>query len=154
MANFWNYIFFHLCLCVQLSWAQHTYAGIIVKNISYLDSQIDPGLEGLSRDGGASVVLNERIGWLSDDSGVHSETAAYSEDTCNGLTILKNSAYLRLRTKLRINHPIELHLTRLSAMEDGYHLRRASNRPTSGIQEPSARPIVRSFLQLLLNTKD
>ena len=41
---------------------------ISVKNITYLGPQLTPDVEGLSRDGGYSVLVNGNIVWMYDDT--------------------------------------------------------------------------------------
>ena len=41
---------------------------IVVKNVTLLGSQTSPSLTNVSRDGGYSVLLSQRIVWLYDDT--------------------------------------------------------------------------------------
>lgn len=87
-------------LLFNLSLAQQSPFKIQVKNISYLGPQISPQLSGLSRDGGASVLLNDHVIWLFDDTQIISKdgelitfmsnTAAYSHAPKTNLTLLQN----------------------------------------------------------------
>jgi hypothetical protein len=81
-------LFAYFCLHLNFSLALQSLSKIHVKNISYLGPQISPRLSGLSRDGGASVLLNDHVIWLFDDTELISKddelllfvsnTAAYS----------------------------------------------------------------------------
>jgi hypothetical protein len=90
----------YLCLYLNFSLAQQSQSKIHIKNISYLGPQLSPRLSGLSRDGGASVLLNGHVVWLFDDTEVTSNdeellifvsnTAAYSHAPKSNLTLLDN----------------------------------------------------------------
>jgi hypothetical protein len=93
-------LFVYLFLHLNCSLAQQSQSKIHVKNVSYLGPQINPRLSGLSRDGGASVLLNGHVVWLFDDTEVTSNndellifvsnTAAYSHAPNANLTLLQN----------------------------------------------------------------
>ena len=93
-------LFFYLCLHLALSSANRPESRIHVKNITYLGPQINPELPGLSRDGGASVLLNDHVVWLFDDTQITSNTsellffvsntAAYSHAPDRNLALLQD----------------------------------------------------------------
>jgi hypothetical protein len=93
-------LFAYFCLHLNFSLALQSLSKIHVKNISYLGPQISPRLSGLSRDGGASVLLNDHVIWLFDDTELISKddelllfvsnTAAYSHAPEGNLTLLQN----------------------------------------------------------------
>ena len=70
---------------------------IVVKNVTSLGPQLSPGVTDISRDGGYSVLINDNIVWLYDDTECHdlqgnqlsfvSNTAAYQRDTDNITTV-------------------------------------------------------------------
>ena len=73
---------------------------VTVKNVTLLGPQVNPGLPGLSRDGGASVLLDGKVIWLFDDTQVLSgtgqlelflsNTASYSYDPNKNITVLQD----------------------------------------------------------------
>ena len=89
-----------------LSFAGGSEFRIDIKKITYLGPQTSPQFPGvgslsLSRDGGASVLLNGKVVWLFDDTQVTSNaeellllfvsnTAAYSHAPNGNLTLLKD----------------------------------------------------------------
>ena len=95
----------HLYWQFILSLAGRSESRIDIKNVTYLGPQISPQLPGvgpssLSRDGGASVLVNGNVVWLFDDTQVTSDaeelllfvsnTAAYSHNPDGNLTLLKD----------------------------------------------------------------
>ena len=70
-----------------------------IKNVMIIGIQTDPWITGMSRDGGMSVLMNERVLWLFDDTTLASESgqllnfvsnsAAVGSDS-NNVTILQD----------------------------------------------------------------
>lgn len=90
----------YLWLHLHTSLAQQSPPKIHIKDVSDLGPQVNPHLSQLSRDGGASVLLNDHVVWLFDDTQVSSDedellvfasnTAAYSHAPKANLTLLQN----------------------------------------------------------------
>ncbi|KAI4207279.1 MAG: hypothetical protein LQ346_000647 [Caloplaca aetnensis] len=89
-----------LCVCVVLLACAEAWTPIVVKNVTQLGPQISPDVTRVSRDGGYSVLLDNRIIWLFDDtecldlSGKQlsfvSNTAAYAKDPNKNLCMLQD----------------------------------------------------------------
>lgn len=100
--NFGTWLFISCCSLIHLSWAEKYWTRFLVKNVSYLGQQHSPGLSGLlGRDGGASVLINNRVVWLFDDTEIGSDsggvlvsnTAAYSYDPSKNLFELQSFGF-------------------------------------------------------------
>ncbi|KAI9803291.1 MAG: hypothetical protein M1825_002082 [Sarcosagium campestre] len=73
---------------------------VVVKEVKVIGTQVTPNLTQVSRDGGTSVLLNDKITWLYDDTECRSQTgkqlsfisntAAYSTDLENNVTTVKD----------------------------------------------------------------
>ncbi|KAL8834837.1 MAG: hypothetical protein Q9170_003579 [Blastenia crenularia] len=73
---------------------------IVVKSVTALGPQITPDVTRVSRDGGYSVLLNDHIVWLYDDTecmdlggkqlSFVSNTAAYAKDANKNITVLQD----------------------------------------------------------------
>ncbi|KAL8927463.1 MAG: hypothetical protein Q9208_002268 [Pyrenodesmia sp. 3 TL-2023] len=89
-----------LCVCIALLACAEAWTPIIVKNVKQLGPQLSPDVTRVSRDGGYSVLLGDRVIWLYDDtecldlSGKQlsfvSNTAAYAKDPNKNLSILQD----------------------------------------------------------------
>ena len=98
--SFGKCLFVYRGLHLILSLVVQAESRIQVKTITYLGPQISPQLTGLSRDGGVSVLLNDHVVWLYDDTQLTSSTdelllfvsntAAYSHAPQANLTFLQN----------------------------------------------------------------
>jgi hypothetical protein len=76
--------------------AEQSRPDIHIKGVFCLKWQINPQLPRLSRDGGASVLLNGHLIWLFDDTEVTpgvvdcSNTTVYSHAPERNITLLRN----------------------------------------------------------------
>lgn len=73
---------------------------LIISNVTNLGPLHSPDITGVSRDGGASVLLNSRILWIFDDTeclsatnqqlGFVSNSASYSSEPNGNISLLNN----------------------------------------------------------------
>ncbi|KAL8728012.1 MAG: hypothetical protein Q9166_005683 [cf. Caloplaca sp. 2 TL-2023] len=87
-----------LILCALLLRSISGWTPIVVKNVTQLGPQITPDVTQVSRDGGYSVLLNDQIIWLYDDTecldrdgkqlSFVSNTAAYAKDPNQNVSML------------------------------------------------------------------
>ena len=75
-------MYINLVLVIAEPWTQ-----IMVKNITLIGPQLTPDVTNVSRDGGYSVLINENIVWLYDDT----ECMGYAGDQ---LSFVSNTAAL------------------------------------------------------------
>ena len=91
---------FLIILSLLVQYALSKSSLVTVQNVTLLGPQVILGLPGLSRDGGASVLLDGKIIWLFDDTQILSETgqlelfvsntASYSDQPNDNITLLQN----------------------------------------------------------------
>jgi hypothetical protein len=97
-SNFGKPLFVYLCLHRAQPIAEQSQSETHIKNVFYLGPQISPQLPGLSRGGGASILLNGHVILLFHDTAVTfkveellifvSDTAAYRHAPERNITLL------------------------------------------------------------------
>ena len=89
----WNCIcLVHLVVYIAFLIRYAQVAGmIIVKNVTIIGAQTNPGL-AVSRDGGVSVLLNEKVLWLFDDTTVTNSSGTLVSFSSNSAAIAANSS--------------------------------------------------------------
>ena len=89
----WNSIYLmHIVVYVALLSRYAQVAGLItIKNVTIIGAQTNPGL-AVSRDGGVSVLVNEKVLWLFDDTTVTNSSGTLVSFSSNSAAIAANSS--------------------------------------------------------------
>lgn len=100
----WNSIYLmHIVVYVALLSRYAQVAGLItIKNVTIIGAQTNPGL-AVSRDGGVSVLLNEKVLWLFDDTTVTNSSGTLVSFSSNSAAIAANSS--KATALQDISHP-------------------------------------------------